>query len=78
MPEVTVRFWAGAQRAAGTTEQTAEASSIGELRASLAQRRELEKVCAVATFLVDGDPASDATTLDAGAVVDVLPPFAGG
>jgi molybdopterin converting factor small subunit len=32
----------------------------------------------VASFLVDSAPSSDATTLPDGAVVDVLPPFAGG
>jgi len=73
-----VRFWAGAQRAAGMAEDTVTAETIGELRAMLAERAKLAPVCAVASFLVDGDPASDTTTLPAGATVDVLPPFAGG
>ena len=76
--EVTVRFWAGAQRAAGHGEETVLAATVGDLRALLARRPELRTVCAVATFLVDGQQAGDATVLGDGAIVDVLPPFAGG
>jgi molybdopterin converting factor small subunit len=75
---VTVRYWAGAQRAAGVDFESATASSIGELRAQLQARHELAKVAAVASFLVDGQQAGDATALHEGAQVDVLPPFAGG
>ena len=78
MASVTVRFWAGAQRAAGHAEEALSAASIGQLRATLGARAELSKVCAAASFLVDGVQASDATQLHDGAVVDVLPPFAGG
>ena len=78
MPDITVRFWAGAQRAAGHAEEALSASTVGELRELLAARDELTKVCAVASFLVDGQQASDTTRLEAGSVVDVLPPFAGG
>jgi molybdopterin converting factor small subunit len=75
---VTVRFWAGAQRAAGRAEETVTAATVGELRAVLAQRPELTKVCAAASLLVDGQQATDLTALHDGAVVDLLPPFAGG
>jgi len=78
MSEVTVRFWAGAQRAAGHAEEALSAISVGELRETLAGRRELAKICGVASFLVDGQRASNDTRLAAGSVVDVLPPFAGG
>jgi molybdopterin converting factor small subunit len=54
------------------------AVDVGSLRALLAARPPLERVCEVATFLVDEVPASDTTVLRDGAVVDVLPPFAGG
>ena len=77
-PEVTVRFWAGAQRAAGRATDTLTASTVGDLRAQLAARPELRHVCAVASFLVDGQQAGDTTALHAGAEIDVLPPFAGG
>lgn len=75
---VTVRFWAGAQRAAGHAEEPLVAATVGELRAFLAQRPELTKVCASASLLVDGQQATELTPLADGAVVDVLPPFAGG
>ncbi|HJQ42057.1 MAG TPA: MoaD/ThiS family protein [Jatrophihabitantaceae bacterium] len=78
MADVRVRYWAGAQRAAGTSEESLSAESVGELRKQLAVRPELSKVVAVASFLVDETPASDATALTDGAVIDVLPPFAGG
>lgn len=76
--EVTVRFWAGAQRAAGTAETTATAATVEELRDVLGTSPELAKVCAASSFLVDGVQAGEGTPLHAGAVVDVLPPFAGG
>lgn len=75
---ITVRYYAGARRAAGVDEEAIEATTISDLRALLTQRGELANVVEVASFLVDGAPASDATRLYAGAVVDVLPPFAGG
>jgi FMN reductase len=73
-----VRFWAGAQRAAGHPEETLAAATVGELREHLAARPALSKICEVASFLVDGQPAAATTALYAGAEVDVLPPFAGG
>lgn len=78
MPDITVRFWAGARRAAGHAEEPLSAHTVGELRELLAGRDELAKICAVASFLVDGQQASDTTRLETGSVVDVLPPFAGG
>jgi molybdopterin converting factor small subunit len=75
---VLVRFWAGARRAAGHAEERVDADDIAALRALLGARPELTKVVAVASFLVDEVKASDATALADGAVVDVLPPFAGG
>ncbi|HVU91050.1 MAG TPA: MoaD/ThiS family protein [Jatrophihabitans sp.] len=75
---VTVRYWAGAQRAAGRETEQLTAATVGELRAVLAARTELAKVAAVASFLVDGQQAGDTTVLHGGAEVDVLPPFAGG
>ena len=77
-PEVTVRFWAGARRAAGHPQETLKAANISQLRAILAARPALHDVMAVAALLVDGQAASDSTALAADCVVDVLPPFAGG
>ena len=78
MPAVTVRYWAGAQRAAGRERETLHVGTLGELRSALAGRPELARVAAVASYLVDGQRAGDDTALRDGAEVDVLPPFAGG
>ena len=75
---VTVRYWAGAQRAAGVDTERLTVSSVGELRSVLQTRPALAKIATVASFLVDGRQAGDATILTDGAEVDVLPPFAGG
>ncbi|HEY2671993.1 MAG TPA: MoaD/ThiS family protein [Rugosimonospora sp.] len=78
MPTVTVRYWAGAQRAAGLERESLTAATVGELRRQLEARPELARVAAVASFLVDGQQAGETTALSDGAEVDVLPPFAGG
>lgn len=76
--QVLVRFWAGARRAAGRESETLIAATVADVRGQLAERPELARICAVASFLVDGQQADDAAPLRAGAEVDVLPPFAGG
>jgi molybdopterin converting factor small subunit len=78
MATISVRYWAGAQRAAGVERETLRADTVGGLRALLQRRAQLAKVAAVASFLVDGTQADDDTVLHDGAEVDVLPPFAGG
>ena len=75
---VTVRYWAGAQRAAGVESETLTGDTVGDLRAELASRPAMAAVSRVASFLVDGVQAGDTTRLYDGAEVDVLPPFAGG
>lgn len=75
---VSVRYWAGAKRAAGIETELLAAVTVGELRAVLAARPAMTQVSAVASFLVDGRRAADSTPLHEGAEVDVLPPFAGG
>jgi molybdopterin converting factor small subunit len=81
--EVSVRFFAAARAAAGSSEQAVPAGghSLAWLIDELTQRHGpgLAKVLAVASFLVDGVAWHDReATLPAGATVDVLPPFAGG
>jgi molybdopterin synthase sulfur carrier subunit len=78
MAVVTVRYWAGAKRAAGLDHELLAAATVGELRAVLAARPALTRLTTVASFLVDGQRAVDTTALTEGAEVDVLPPFAGG
>jgi putative acetyltransferase len=76
--QITVRYWAGAQRAAGRREESLTVESVAALRGLLAGRAGFERLAAVASFLVDGRHADDADQPPDGAVVDVLPPFAGG
>ena len=75
---VTVRFWAGARRAAGHSEERSSARTLNELRIDLVARPELSRVVAASSFLVDGRAYSAEVAMPDGAVVDVLPPFAGG
>ena len=77
---VTVRYWAGARSAAGVDAETVPAlPTVGDLSAALiAARPALAPVLPVCSLLVDGLAAGPGDPLPAGAVVEVLPPFAGG
>lgn len=78
---VLVRYFAAARAAAGVTEEKVTAASVAELVAALAGRHgeRLAAVLRSCTFLVDGLTCHDrAAPLGDDAVVDVLPPFAGG
>ena len=80
MTDVTVRYFAAAADAAGTTEETLPAvPTVGDLRALLTRKygAAMTRVLASGSFLVDGIVSrDDSRTL--GTRVDVLPPFAGG
>jgi sulfur-carrier protein len=76
--QVTVRFWAGARRAAGAAELPIAAPDVATLRELLAARPALASIMRVASLLVDGQSVEGNVRLADGAVVDVLPPFAGG
>lgn len=79
MHDVTVRYWAAAQAAAGTHEEMLPAGDLEQLRAAAAQAHPgLEPVLKLASFLIDGRRVDGAAALPAGSVVEVLPPFAGG
>lgn len=79
MPEVTIRYFAAARSAAGESSATAEAGSISDLVSAVStDRPELARVLSICTFLLDGERADPATPLRQGALVDALPPFAGG
>ena len=78
---VTVRYFAGARAAVGVDTETREADTLADLVAQVADAHgeRLERVLTACSFLVDGTSTRDAATpLRPGAVVDVLPPFAGG
>ena len=86
MPKVTIRYWAAAKEAAGVAEESVEAVTLRDaLNTAVASRKpdkRLETVMARSSFLVNADPVGRAVresiVLDEGAVIEVLPPFAGG
>ena len=86
MAKVTIRYWVGAKEAAGVAEESVDADTLSELLNTVVAGRKpdgrLASVLARSSFLVNADPvgraARESIVLDDGAVVEVLPPFAGG
>ena len=86
MPMVTVRYWAAAKQAAGVAEERIDAATLADALAAATARRagsaDFEAVLARSSFLVNGVQAGRqgpaAVRLPEEAVVEVLPPFAGG
>lgn len=75
----TIRYFAAAAEAAGMAREHLGSDTLGELLEALEQRPGLGKVLPRCAVLIDGVNSTDRTTpLPADAVVDVLPPFAGG
>jgi sulfur-carrier protein len=77
---VTVRYWAGARAAAGHAEERIAVGTLGELLAAIGGRPAMARVLPACSLLLDGLALHRDTSvhLPHGAVVDVLPPFAGG
>jgi molybdopterin synthase sulfur carrier subunit len=78
---ITVRYFAGARAASGVDTETRSAETLDELVGQIVEEHgeKLERVLTACSFLVDGTSTRDrALRLSPGAVVDVLPPFAGG
>jgi len=86
MAKVTIRYWAAAKDAAGLPEETVHADTLREALDMVVLGREpdgrLATVLARSSFLVNANPvgraAKESIVLDDGAVIEVLPPFAGG
>jgi molybdopterin converting factor small subunit len=80
MATVTVRYWAAAKAAAGVAEEQRAADTVADLvdAAGRDHGPELARVLLRCSVLVDGTRAARDTVLADGAVVEVLPPFAGG
>ncbi|GIH29067.1 thiamine biosynthesis protein ThiS [Acrocarpospora phusangensis] len=78
----TVRYWAAAKQAAGVAEESFDAETLGDLVTKITVNPDLAKVVGRCSFLINGSPAGkrDPYTVELpdGAVVEVLPPFAGG
>lgn len=75
---VTVRYWAGARRAAGRDSEQLSASTLSDLLSQLSARPALVPVLAASSVLVDSMTSHDDAALASGAIIDILPPFAGG
>lgn len=81
---VTLRYWAAVREAAGVAEETLPGATVGAVLAAARAGRDerFERVLGVCSLLVDGDPVGrrDPATVRVadGAVVEALPPFAGG
>jgi molybdopterin converting factor small subunit len=78
---ILVRYFAGARAAAGVPEEKIAAPTLDALisAAGDAHGDRLARVLSGCSFLVDGLACRDRSApLSSDAVVDVLPPFAGG
>ncbi|HYN66214.1 MAG TPA: MoaD/ThiS family protein [Ornithinibacter sp.] len=77
---VLVRYWAGARAAAGLDEERlTDVATVADLVARLsADRPALAAVLPVCSVLVGGRAGAGDDPVPPGAVVEVLPPFAGG
>ena len=86
MAKVTMRYWAAAKEAAGVAEESLDAVTLRDALSAAVGRRapdtRLAAVIARSSFLVNADPvgraARESILLAEGAVIEVLPPFAGG
>ena len=86
MVKVTIRYWAAAKDAAGVAEESLEAVTLRDVLNTVVASRKpdgrLAAVLARSSFLVNADPVGKAdkgsVMLGEGAVIEVLPPFAGG
>ena len=81
---VTVRYFAAAKEAAGTDREQVVAATLAEALEAVRGRHDARFTTVVGrcTYVVDGAPVGGrdhaAVHLAEDAVVDVLPPFAGG
>jgi sulfur-carrier protein len=84
VPQLTVRYFAGARAAAGVPDENFEVSgapTVADVLTLVHERHgePLARVLAAASFLLDGVAVRDrGVQVPSGALLDVLPPFAGG
>ena len=88
MATVTIRYWAAAREAAGVASESLEAGTLADALSAALGRRDRERgdrlrgVLDRSSFLIDGQPAGirprAEIRLAGTAVIEVLPPFAGG
>lgn len=74
-----VRYFAAAEEAAGTEAELRHEPSLGAMRDGLvADHPALADILPRCAVLVDGARVDDDAVIAPSAVIDVLPPFAGG
>lgn len=86
MATVTLRYWAALRAAAGESEQQIEAVTLSDaLQVALSAHAETPRfssVLGICAIVVDETPVGSLdhseVSLTDGAVIDLLPPFAGG
>jgi molybdopterin converting factor small subunit len=84
--QVTLRYWAALRDAAGTTSEQVPPGRLDQVLATAvalhAATPRFGRVLAICSVLVDEEPVGGRdhrdVPVDPGAVVDLLPPFAGG
>jgi molybdopterin converting factor small subunit len=78
----TLRYWAALRAAAGTDHDQVQAATLAEALAQVVARHDerFGQVLGHCTLLADGLAVHDPATVDLAqvALVDCLPPFAGG
>ena len=79
VPEVTLRYWAAARAAAGVEAEPGRGATVAEILDGACRAHPgLTRVVAAASVLLDGEAVGRTDGVPHGAVLDVLPPFAGG
>jgi molybdopterin converting factor small subunit len=87
MAIVTLRYWAAAKDAAGVADEKVEATTLADALAAAVLARaddqlRLSTVMVRSSFLINGQPAGkrphESIALADDAIIEVLPPFAGG
>ena len=84
--QVTFRYWAAAKEAAGAAEETVGAVTLADALVAVHGKRigdsRFAAVLKRSSFLIDGTPVGlrphETVMLSEGAVIEVLPAFAGG
>jgi molybdopterin synthase sulfur carrier subunit len=82
--EITVRYWAASRSAAGCESEKLSGATLADIIAAAGERHGpgLAMLLNICAYLIDGVPAkrpeASRITLTSGAVIEVLPPFAGG
>jgi molybdopterin converting factor small subunit len=85
LPAVTARYWASIRSAAGIDSEQVEGATLAEVLSVVSERhpdRRFQDLLSICSVLIDSQPVGAREPADvamsSGAVVEFLPPFAGG